>query len=155
MLEKLPERIKRRIQITDYCWNWTGSITEDGYGRVYWNHTSTVAHRLVFALLIRKPKKGLVLDHLCENKKCVNPSHLNETTNSENCFRSPKYLPALNSKKTHCLYGHPFLGRNLVIVKSKRGIGRQCRECRNRRNRERTARIPGYWKRYYKKQGDN
>jgi len=70
------------------CWIWTGAIHKTGYGQVKWKGKSTVAHRVIYELLSSDIPSGLVLDHLCNVKKCVNPEHLEPVTYSENTQRA-------------------------------------------------------------------
>jgi hypothetical protein len=70
------------------CWIWTGAVHKTGYGQVKWNGESTVAHRVVYQLLVGPIEDGKVLDHLCSVKLCVNPEHLDPTTHSVNIQRA-------------------------------------------------------------------
>ena len=66
----------------------------------------------------------MVLDHLCKNKSCVNPQHLEVVTNTENVMRADGVC-ALNAKKTHCKHGHEFTELNTYRTK----VGRVCKQC--------------------------
>lgn len=78
-----------RYRINDNgCWIWTGAIHASGYGQVKWNGKSTVAHRVVYSLLVGDIPDGLVLDHLCSVKLCVNPEHLEPVTYAINTQRA-------------------------------------------------------------------
>ena len=66
------------------------------------------------------------LDHLCRNRKCVNPEHLEQVTHLENQIRGIGFI-AKNIRKTHCDRGHPLNGNNLRMYKTRR----VCRECKN------------------------
>jgi len=92
MHKNIKEKIDKRIDKSGDCWIWTGHIhKKDGYGRyrlpgMKWDKT---AHRVVYELYNNiKIPKHLTIDHLCLNKKCVNPSHLEIVTRSENSRRA-------------------------------------------------------------------
>ena len=70
------------------CWIWNGAIHKSGYGQIKWQGKSTVAHRIVYTILKGEIPKGLVIDHLCNVKKCVNPEHLEAVTYAENTQRA-------------------------------------------------------------------
>jgi len=128
------------------CWEWQGYIDIDGYGQ-FWNETLCRAHRYAYELMVGPIPEGLVLDHLCNNKICVNPHHLEATTNRTNTLRADG-LPSRNARKTHCLHGHPF---NEVNTYRGEDGGRRCRTClrmyrarvSQTRREERTAILAG------------
>jgi hypothetical protein len=68
------------------CWLWTGS-TVHGYGRVTWRGKTRQVHRLVYELAVGPLIPGLVLDHLCGQRHCANPAHLEQVTIATNCQR--------------------------------------------------------------------
>lgn len=70
---------------------------------------------------------GLVIDHLCRNRACCNPRHLEVVTARENTLRSPIHFAAVNARKTHCIRGHEFTPENTYIQNG--GKTRRCRTC--------------------------
>ena len=134
-MQGLPERLRSRITPEGECWMWTGA-TGERYGRFYVGRDGGKArwrgaHRVVYEALVGPVPSGLELDHLCRNRLCVNPIHLEPVTHQENCRRGRvgKYL----SERTHCKHGHPFSGDNLIVLGA--GLGRRCRACRRVINR--------------------
>jgi hypothetical protein len=112
------------------CWEWQGSIDKAGYGRVAVNKKNKLAHRMSYQLSYNiLPKE---LDHLCRNRKCINPLHLENVTRSENIKRG---IPG--QLQSHCNKGHPFTLKNTYILKLSNRTHRTCRTCRliNQRNR--------------------
>jgi HNH endonuclease len=122
------------------CWNWTAYTNPGGYGMFCKNSYPYLAHRIAYEFYIGSIPKGLFIDHLCRNRKCVNPEHMELVTNRENVNRGivAEVHRARQAAKTHCKYGHPFNGDNLSIDKTTGQ--RVCRECRINRKRSYRAR---------------
>lgn len=115
------------------CWIWIGSIDGNGYGQIQTRNRRypRAAHRYTYQTLMGEIPHGLQIDHLCRNRQCVNPAHLEPVTFLENVRRGDagKY----QSRRTHCPHGHEYSGDNLVISKGKNGrTHRQCYECMRR-----------------------
>lgn len=110
------------------CWDWTANKNHKGYGLIGPGGPAQnqVAHRVSYELHVGPIPKGMVLDHLCRNRGCVNPAHLEIVTPYENSMRGFG-VAALNARKTHCPRGHPLSGENLF---KQHGGGRGCRQCR-------------------------
>jgi hypothetical protein len=128
----LTQRIMESVTITDGgCWEWNLTRTRLGYGRVRWLDTKVYhAHRLAYMEWIGPIPDDLEVDHLCRNRACVNPAHLELVTHAENLTRSPMQPSAVNARKTHCVNGHPFDEENTYLRPGRNGqTWRQCRAC--------------------------
>lgn len=86
-IDRLPERILAKMGLADGCWPWLGHTLPDGYGKVWHEGHSLLAHRVVYALSHGPIAPGLEIDHTCNTRNCVRPSHLEAVTPSENCLR--------------------------------------------------------------------
>lgn len=127
------QRVLKYVNTTDpdKCWEWQGGRTQTGYGNSsYMDDTGKQrcikAHRLSYQTFVGPIPEGLTLDHLCENKACINPAHLEPVPNGVNARRSPRTRASINAAKTHCPYGHPYDEVNTFI--NVRG-SRECRIC--------------------------
>jgi hypothetical protein len=92
----LPKRVEDKILVNDDtgCWEWQGCTNSNGgYGRVYFGRRSQVVHRYVYELLKNQIPEGAELDHLCYNRICCNPEHLEPVTHRENMRRGRQRLP--------------------------------------------------------------
>lgn len=106
------------------CWEWTGCILKDGYGRFFVGGSSKLAHRISYAELVGPIAADLQIDHLCRNHKCINPDHLEVVTSRENTLRGN--APAgRQSRMTHCKNGHPLSGENIYTSTGRR----RCKIC--------------------------
>lgn len=121
----------RKSEDANGCWEWTGSKTSGGYGRVYLSNkcapSNWQAHRLSWLLKNAQIGDTLCLDHLCRNRICVNASHLEQVTLKENIMRGISFS-ALNAKKDYCENGHKFDEWNTYIPKGR--TNRMCKKCR-------------------------
>lgn len=82
----LPQMMWARIDVRSpgECWPWRGVVKSNGYGSLNYHGKAFNAHRLVYETLIAPIPDGLVLDHICQNKCCCNPAHLQAVTQSAN-----------------------------------------------------------------------
>lgn len=121
-LKRFQEKIQ--LDIITGCWNWTGFRNSDGYGGFCNNGISQGAHRIAYEHWNGDIPKGLQIDHLCRNRSCVNPAHLEIVTLQENVRRGEtgKY----NKDKTHCKHGHKFTLENTRITKVTERVCRTC-----------------------------
>ena len=127
----LVERIFCRVEIAGECWVWTGPQTTSGYGKLNLDWKTRVTHRVVYEMLVGAVPIGLQLDHLCRNRLCVRPSHLEPVTGRENVIRgiSGEILRRRHHAITHCPQGHAYDEKNTYRWKTSR----VCITCRNAR----------------------
>src|SRR5262245_12493041 len=90
------------------CWLWTGARNSNyGYGTIEVARVKRHVHRVLCELERGPVHRDLDLDHLCRNRICVNPDHLEPVSRRENILRGASHVAA-NARKTHCSKGHPF-----------------------------------------------
>ncbi len=134
MIAKPPEqRFWPKVMKTDTCWLWTGAKTSAGYGNFLVSkalHKFMGAHRFSFELTGQVIPPKLILDHLCHNRACVNPAHLEVVTHRINILRGES-LSAKRARATHCKHGHEFTPENTSIDCNG---SRHCRACQKRMN---------------------
>lgn len=130
-------RFWSKVNKTDTCWLWTGFNNGRGYGQFIAHGKRMYAHRISLELARGIIPDDLEVDHLCRNRACVNPAHLEAVTHKENLARSPLSLGKVKSAKTHCPQGHPYSGSNLHTGPKGQ---RYCRTCLRARSRASAAR---------------
>lgn len=108
------------------CWEWVGCVKSSGYGIFSLGRRGTAfrAHRVAWSILRGRLSDAQTLDHLCRNRRCVNPAHLDPVSNKENILRGESFS-AKNARKTHCQRGHEFTPENISEYRGKR----RCRAC--------------------------
>lgn len=127
MTDLILERFWNKVEADPItkCWNWTKALNKDGYGifRIDIKEGTILSHR--FAYETNKGVKPFetTLDHLCRNRKCVNPEHLEAVSLRENQVRGNSLVP-INAKKKYCLRGHLLEGINLIEAQKK--VNKRC-----------------------------
>ncbi len=116
------------------CWEFLGRRHTRGYRDLLIGGKKYYAHRVSYQLFVGDLKENLEIDHLCRNRVCVNPYHLEQVTSKVNTLRGNS-IEAKNARKTHCKRGHEFSRENTFTQRNQRG--RRCRTCAR-----------GAWKRY-------
>lgn len=132
------------------CWLWTGYKDRHGYGELRAQGGRQRAHRVAYELTNGPIAEGLVIDHLCRVRHCINPAHLEPVTNAENVRRGDavKYRDEAGrpigrpyqprgirmSDRTHCPQGHPYDEANTRHVTRRNGTKcRNCKKCESAR----------------------
>jgi hypothetical protein len=111
-------RFERHVRKAETgCWEWTGHHQSNGYATLGLKDPDgkwrpNLAHRIAFELYRGPISAGLVIDHLCRNRGCVNPEHLEVVTMGENLRRGDG-PNGQHARATHCPQGHPYEGANL------------------------------------------
>lgn len=132
----LTDRIRAMsVEAPDGCWIWTSAVVQGRYGKMWVSGKMMRAHRASYIAFKGPIPDGLVLDHLCRNRLCVNPDHLEAVTTAENLRRGTA-PSALLRGSTHCRHGHQYTPNNTYFGSD--GV-RQCRECRKAANQRRQA----------------
>jgi hypothetical protein len=119
------------IDLDTGCWVWQRARTKAGYGQTYVDGKKIYAHREYYEAYVADIPPGLVIDHLCGNRACCNPEHLEPVSFAENMRRT---------RRDTCKRGHLLSEDNVYIAPDGE---RQCRECSRIRDRARLRRRMG------------
>lgn len=123
------ERFEEKYVVNDEtgCWEWTAVKNGPaGYGRFTFEGKKVLAHRWSYEHFVGEIPEGLVIDHICRVRHCVNPDHLRPATTKENLLADgSESLARLNAEKTSCPRGHAYTPENT----KSHGMGRKCRAC--------------------------
>ena len=135
LFDRVVSQFWQQVEQTPNCWLWHGRMARD-YGQICFRDHSiqyrVMAHRFAYTILRGPIPNGLTIDHLCRNKVCVNPTHMEIVTLRENSIRATPYTRTL---KLVCIRGHSMTG--LKLVKGKR----RCRPCGEYLRRKYRAKI--------------
>lgn len=135
----LPVRYWSKVDFGDGsgCWEWTASKCRNGYGRWRFEGKTRGAHIFSYIDANGLVPSGLELDHLCRNRCCVRPSHLEAVTRYENMRRSTVWqvTGALQTNKTHCPSRHEYSYDNIYYE----GKQRHCKICKKTTNDKHNA----------------
>lgn len=124
------------------CWVWTAGKFTSGYGAIGYEGKTVAAHRLSW-LMAHGAWPTAQINHLCRNRACVRPSHLEDVSCRENLLDSPITKATANAAKTHCPHGHEYTPEN---TRTTKGGLRQCIACGRERSREAYRRKNGVTK---------
>lgn len=125
------ERFIAKIDFSENCWTWTNKL-DNGYGRFWLNNKLELSHRFAWLIWAGQIPANKQLDHLCRNRACVNPAHLEPVSIKENVLRGLG-TSAQNARKIECSKGHQLTGYNLYLRKNG---ARACRTCSVNRTRQ-------------------
>jgi hypothetical protein len=137
-MKSLLDRLGDKFTIGDECWEWTAAKNRGGYGWVHDGTRHRTAHNVLYELLVGSIPKGLELDHLCRNRGCVRPDHLEPVTRSENIRRgvAPERVRERHRAVTHCPQGHPYDEANTQYRKNGNRVCGTCNRFRAQRWRD-------------------
>lgn len=119
----VKDRFNKKIIIDKEsgCWIWQAAISPKGYGQFYFKGSMRMAHRCAYEIFKEPVSESLTIDHLCRNRACVNPDHLEAVPHVVNVRRGEPY------NKTKCKHGHEYTPENTYF--SPKGY-RFCKTCR-------------------------
>lgn len=133
-MRTLRERFESHFEPvgSDECWEWQGKRWRNGYGCFHLDrYRTTGAHRAAWEFANGQPiPEGLEIDHLCSNRPCVNPAHMEVVTHAENMRRARGWK---KEPKAHCKHGHAFDEQNTTHLRDGRRV---CRTCQRERQQK-------------------
>ena len=133
-------RVMRRIRIDEVseCWFWLGAKNSDGYGhigigsRTDGTRCVRATHQITYEYFVGIVPSGLEIDHLCSNRECCNPAHLQAVAHTENTRRGD--IGKMRAEATHCIHGHQFTLDNTRITNLGQRSCKTCNRLRLRRH---------------------
>lgn len=120
------ERFTSKFEVIEDCHVWQANKDKDGYGIFYFRRKGRKAHRVSYYMSNGNIPQGMVIDHLCRNRSCVNTKHLRCVTVQQNILENSNSVAAINKAKVHCKNGHIF--DKIYGTKKKQ---RYCSICEN------------------------
>lgn len=140
LTDKERKRIERHLEVNvaNGCWLWTGSLDSGGYAQGYFRGRKEKVHRIMYAAYVGPIPRGenvtpeAEIDHLCRNRNCCNPAHMQLVTHRENVLRGVSAV-ATGFKKTHCNRGH------LLPARKPDGTRGPCKVCESIRHASRMS----------------
>jgi len=131
LAQKDRDRFWKKVRLRQHgCWEWQASVRKDGYGRFAINSKPELSHRIAYYLVSGPMPRELEIDHLCRNRLCVNPSHMELVSKRVNILRGECHA-ANNKRKTHCKSGHELTELNIYTVSLPK---RKCKFCARARS---------------------
>ena len=132
---KVQARFWAKVNKAEGCWEWIAGRSARGYGTFRFGGANRLAHRVAYEMLRGPIPPSLTIDHLCRNRACANPAHMEPVTAQENVRRGlsgilrPKDVlwPSANRAKTHCPKNHPY---DLLNTYRRPNGQRGCRKCK-------------------------
>lgn len=148
-VDQLPAKMRDKIRVVQIegcpvsasCWEWNAGRTTAGYGIVRIDRNPYYTHRVAYLALVGPIPDGLQIDHLCRNRACCNPDHLEPVTPHVNTLRGEK------ATKKRCVNDHPLSGDNLIWSNNgpDRPRTRRCRTCYYESHRQSHQRHGAKW----------
>jgi hypothetical protein len=118
------------------CRVWTGAVVASGYGKISLPAGRVGAHRVAYETWVGQLPQGMTVDHLCRNRRCINPAHMEAVHGRANTLRG-EGMTAKRARQTHCKRGHELTGGNVYLWRTSR----ICRTCRRERDERKRARV--------------
>lgn len=121
-------RAMTKVLVGDQCWDWTAATYGNGYGCIGSGGRGArnlLAHRLFYETMVGPIPSNMEIDHLCRNRRCVRPKHMEVVDHRTNTLRGDT-ITGRQARQTHCKRGHLLSGYNLIVSRNGK---RWCRTC--------------------------